>query len=675
MHLQYDSNSKNSIQRRPAQPIAPQGPAQISGQTAASSTLPHPAADQIHAQITALKSQPKKPVPPQRPTFTEDTLTDLQRTALQSVIEKKKETEQARQDMQAQLKRFENTVTTPRPSQQILMQQRAAQSAMQQRSAQIAMQQRQPQQRPPQQRTANSQPSTLNHPLSTYHSQLPKPDRYKRVKPNAKYSTGSKILAVLFIVALSAAGFAAWYYWWTTYATFDYRVRPVVVLEGQLVTPDDFLYPMEDMERVTATFRRPGFRTTLGQQDVPLTLTRGWRTVETTAPLYVLTPVEQIYNEFTVAGPAIKAIDLISNADAVAGISLDLRFIELPLPLENYPVGDFPIRLALNDTEFVVNLSVTDTKPPTATAVNKTILIGEKVYPEDFVTDVYDPSPIASITFVEEPDVFLRRDQIVEIEIEDIFGNSDIFAAALSMQFNETPPVIEGADTIESLVGNPILYRQGVTAHDDFGRELELNVDTSRVNQDVEGMYLATFWVEDYSGQRTEKEVTVHVLSIDPDYVNERVDEVLAGIINSGMTQLEKAHAIHSWVRSNVSYVISRGGPQSAYEGAYRAFRDRRGNCYIFYSISEVLLTRAGIPNMRIERIPGTPTRHRWNLVNPDERGWHHFDAFPTRLSLGSPMAYFNDTQAETFMRQIQAINNMRDYYTYDPSLYPEVAR
>jgi hypothetical protein len=86
------------------------------------------------------------------------------------------------------------------------------------------------------------------------------------------------------------------------------------------------------------------------------------------------------------------------------------------------------------------------------------------------------------------------------------------------------------------------------------------------------------------------------------------------------------------------------------------------------------MLTRAGIPNLRIERIPEAPSRHRWNLVNPDDLGWHHFDAFPIRLGgLREYFYMFTDSQAQDFARQLYAAIELPYYFTYNPELYPEV--
>jgi len=472
---------------------------------------------------------------------------------------------------------------------------------------------------------------------------------------------------------LSIAAFGVWFYWWTTYATFEYRLQPVVILEGQQVSPNDFLYPSEEMEEVSAAFLNTRFSQAAGLQSVPLTLTLGWRSLDTVASLYVLSPIEQITTEFKVECPDLIPVDLLTNAGIAHNVPFDVRFTEQPLPLADYTVGEFTLHLALNDAAFEVRLNVVDTTAPTATAVSKTILVGEEVTPEHFVTDIDDASPIASIEFVEEPNVFAKSDQIVEVAIEDVFGNREVFAASLTIILNEADPVIEGTGKIESPKGKPIMYRQGVTAYDDFGRELEFEVDSSQVNQHEEGQYTVTYRVVDYTGNSTEVTETVLVINVDPDEINAKADEILGDILKEGMTQVDQARTIHRWVRGYLRYAPSRGGPQSVYEGAYRALHDRRGNCYIYYSLSEVLLTRAGIPNMKIVRIEGTPTRHLWNLINPDGLGWHHFDSLPTRFPFNSQMYMFTASEAARYSRQYTEIHGSPHFFTYDPDLYPEI--
>ena len=495
----------------------------------------------------------------------------------------------------------------------------------------------------------------------------------KKPRTKERGSIGAKVAVVLIILLiLVGAAFIGLYYWWTTHAGFDYNMQAVVVIEGTSVSPGDFLYRSEG---VSAVFRDESFIPEPGRQTVPLSLSYGLRTQEAFAVLYVLSPVRRLTVEFAEDVPDLNPIDMLSNAEVAQGVPFDVHFLSEPLPLAQYSVGEHILNLELNGLPFSVRLNVVDTTPPTATPVSVSILIGEEVSADDFVSGVYDASQIVSIAFLNEPDVLAGRDQIVEVEITDEFGNSYIVAAALSIAVNAEPPTIEGTETIHSRVGNPIIYRAGVVAFDDFGRELEFHVDTSGVDQHTVGTYTAIYWVTDFSGNRTEVEVTVFVVDIDPEYVDIRVDEIIEGILTDGMTQVQQAREIMRWVRSNVRVDTDiRGGPASVYEGAYRALRERRGNCYIFFSISERLLTRAGIPNMRISRAPGlSATNHHWSLINPDELGWHHYDSMPTRFYWSPQMYMFTQSQAERFAAELAPIHGGPHFYTFDPDLFPPI--
>jgi hypothetical protein len=316
---------------------------------------------------------------------------------------------------------------------------------------------------------------------------------------------------------------------------------------------------------------------------------------------------------------------------------------------------------------------IRNTTAPTVHTVDHTSNIGEIVYPEDFISVIYSEFDIISIAFVTEPDIFAHETQNVQVRVTDDRDNITIADAKLHITLNTAPPVITGTNPIISRLGNPIVYRTGVTAHDNFGRALELQVDSSNVDPHAEGEYIVIFYAVDLTGLRSEVRETVRILNVDVDYVHGHIDATLSDIVTDNMTQLEKVRAIHTWVITNISYAAGATDPGTAYADAYRALRDRQGNCFKFYAISELMLTRAGIENMQINRIPGTPTRHRWSLVNPDGLGWHHFDTTPTRLGLGSETAFFTDTQAREFTQRFVEFNGTENFYTYNPALYPEI--
>jgi hypothetical protein len=153
--------------------------------------------------------------------------------------------------------------------------------------------------------------------------------------------------------------------------------------------------------------------------------------------------------------------------------------------------------------------------------------------------------------------------------------------------------------------------------------------------------------------------------------VNEMSDNILNRIIKDDMTQREQAKAVFDWTVRNVGYT-ARGSHDSVYESAYRAMRGNSGDCFTFYAVMEVLLTRLGIENMRITRVGGN-SNHFWNLVNVGD-GWYHVDATPTRITINRFM--FTDSQAEDYTnRMLRYQYPVRNYYVYDKTLYPEVVQ
>jgi len=485
-------------------------------------------------------------------------------------------------------------------------------------------------------------------------------------------------LVVFLVLFVAAAAFAGWYYWWTTHATFDHTLHPVVILEGQNVLPEDFMYPGEDMENVTAVFQDPDFDPFVGLQYVQLTLSLGLRSLDTAAALYVLTPIDSVEHEYAEEGATLRAVDMLQNPEVAANVPFVVSFTETPQPLDKYEVGEHTLNLELNEIPFSVTLIIVDTTPPIALPVPVTTRIGVDVAADQFVTDVFDASGINSITFEHEPDFFAQseEEQIVRIVIDDNNGNSETFSSSLFIELNQMPPVIEGApDVIESKIDTDVDYLTDVIAHDDFDRKINVFVNDDAVDTSTLGTYTAVIWAEDYSGNKSEHDVTVHIISVDRDEVFEQIDRVLAEITNARMSQKDKAVAIHNWVRSRMTRSTTASDSESVLEVAYQALSTRRGNSFAYSALASVMLTRAEVPNMLINRIESASAAHRWVLINPDEKGWHHFDPFPTGMVLGNQTAMFTDTEAKEIARRTKQNFNVDDYYTFNTENYPEIVK
>ena len=459
----------------------------------------------------------------------------------------------------------------------------------------------------------------------------------------------------------------------------DEGVNGVAALSGSPVAPVEFLSQIQEMEGVYAHFLDPqaiDFYTG-GRQEVALALRSGRRVGEAVAHLYVLTPLTYIQVEAGTPAHYITALDFVPSAYIVnSGTVLDVVMHGGLPDLGALQVGEYTVSISVNGAFFYSLVEVIDTTPPTANLTDITIPMGREVEPRDFIVDYFDFSPVTDIWFIDEPYVFTPGEQVIDIGFVDYFGNYAIYSAILTVLPNTMPPQILGTRDMLVQIGNPIIFRQGVSAIDAFGRPLVFSVDSSGVNIHQLGAYTAIYYAVDPWGLRTEITINVDVLEIDPARVRQMADTVLEGILQEDMTQVEQARAIYNWVSGDITFAanISR---RTLYEGAYQAMRNRRGNCFVFYAVSEVLLTQAGIPNMRIQRIEGTPTRHYWNLINPDLLGWHHFDAATLRPIFGQPLDrfMFTSSQAEQFTRLIHSYIGRRDHFTYNPELYPEIVQ
>ena len=92
--------------------------------------------------------------------------------------------------------------------------------------------------------------------------------------------------------------------------------------------------------------------------------------------------------------------------------------------------GVYPIEIEAEGTEAQSRLIVRDTQPPKAQTVTRIVEPGTELAPEDFVTGTEDATEL-TMRFLKEPDPDSRVTQTVEIEIEDLGGNTLVLPAEL----------------------------------------------------------------------------------------------------------------------------------------------------------------------------------------------------------------------------------------------------
>ncbi len=233
-------------------------------------------------------------------------------------------------------------------------------------------------------------------------------------------------------------------------------------------------------------------------------------------------------------------------------------------------------------------------------------------------------------------------------------------------------PVLTGVRSITVTVGGGAAYTQGVAAADRDGRPLPLAVDSSGVDLNVPGLYPVTYRATDAAGRTAEATACVYVVANAEDEatvqaVEAAADAVLAGLFPQGperYTPRERMEGIYWYCHDGIRYVSSSDKGDWA-AAACRGLVERQGDCYVYAMAAKVLLTRAGIPNRDIAKIPNGDSVHHWNLVDIGE-GWHHFDT--TRRADGATFCYLTDSELMAYS------DTHGGTHAYDRTVYTDIA-
>ena len=294
-----------------------------------------------------------------------------------------------------------------------------------------------------------------------------------------------------------------------------------------------------------------------------------------------------------------------------------------------------------------------------------------------------------TVEYAEEYSFSQIGDYELDVIVADAKGKKLKRTVQFSLCLDTEPPVISGVqENLLAYIGKSISYKSGVSVSDNCDGEVSFYVDNSAVNPNVEGAYPVRYVATDAAGNTAVVSATVHVyqLEITDAELNRRLDAILSGIITSGMSAVEKCHAVHRYVMSNVHY-RNDGEKVDWKRSAYFGIETNSGDCFTYYALSRALLERLGFETMCIERsaearskrVDGT---HFWNYVNigtANEPAWYHFDTTPLRndpysgkfcLVTDEQLSYYN----EVIRTESNLSNQRKTFYTYDKTGYPTSA-
>jgi hypothetical protein len=437
------------------------------------------------------------------------------------------------------------------------------------------------------------------------------------------------------------------------------ELKKVDLYEGRTVDPQEFIKQINDGTNVTVSYKTtPDFSRT-GNQDVFLLLqdSAGNKT-ELTGKLRISKVKELV------------KVDMVKkevNLEAFLKEKSDLSSASLVEPLViPDKIGVYPAKVKINDVVYDSSIQVTDMVPPKATAVNQTVWQNDEIEASLFVTDIIDVTNVTA-SYAQDPDFSKPGNQTVQVKLTDEGGNETIIEAVLTVIQDTEPPAIYGVKDNTIYINTPVSFKKDVYVYDNRDGEIDFKVDSSQVNQNKPGTYKVIYIATDSSGNTSTKEAmyTVKEPTVTMEELERLADEILAKITTPDMTLREKAWEIYQYINKHITYT-NYSDKTDWMKEAYNGIVNGVGDCFTYFSMSELFLNRIGIKTMRVERLtkPGE-NRHFWHLVNYGE-GWYHFDACIHRPPLVSFM--LTDAELDAYSARVGKDNY---YYRFDKSNYP----
>lgn len=426
---------------------------------------------------------------------------------------------------------------------------------------------------------------------------------------------------------------------------------------GQQVKPEQFVTGVKDETATKIAYvKRPDFKKS-GKQPVEVSITdAGKNQIILRANMIARATREEITIEAGDEFPKLEEFLLSEEVEASFVTDVD--------KLDTKKTGKHDIKISVGEETNTTVLRIKDTVKPVIKTRNYTTFKNAEVECEDFIKSAEDVTQL-TYAFGKKPDTSQIGEQKITVKVTDAGNNCAEEEAVLTVVEDTKAPEIKGAEDFSVTIGESISYKEGVTVKDDYDKNVKLDVDSSKVDVNKTGTYPVTYRAKDASGN--EKEVTIQVTIKEKEYSKEKVermaDELLAKILKPNMKQYNKLVAIYNWMHREMSYVnTSEKGDwiRSAYEG----LKYKKGDCYVYASTAKALLTRAGIKNMDIEKIPDKQ-RHYWNLVDIGD-GWYHFDTTPRNMEK-LHFCYVTDKKILDYSKANGNTHN------YDKSKYPKI--
>ena len=272
-------------------------------------------------------------------------------------------------------------------------------------------------------------------------------------------------------------------------------------------------------------------------------------------------------------------VEINENFDALKNIKEvrdgDIKDVKVDDSNVNYDkLGEYQLVYQYHDEEYSITINVVDTTKPKFDIVDLDLDLGMKIDPASMATNIKDATK-TKVQFKEEYDFSQEGVIDVVVQVIDEGGNITEKKGKVNLVKDDQAPKISELPVITIVKGNTIDYNQGVTISDNRDPNPTLNIDSSQVDINKVGTYIAVYTVSDRSGNKIEKKRKIKVVENTTIGHNEQNGEKIVNLTFDDGPSANTQKILEILDRYNVKATFFVTGNNQAYNHLIKAAHDK----------------------------------------------------------------------------------------------------
>ena len=336
------------------------------------------------------------------------------------------------------------------------------------------------------------------------------------------------------------------------------------------------------------------------------------------------------YTTYTIeAGSELTVDDLLKRNASSPEILTDIKKGVLDT------VGTHTLKVKCDTGRYEVNLKVIDTVAPVITFKEETLCyVGDDITAASIVESAKDETTI-TYKFKEDYQFETGKATYVEVIATDEGGNQVEGSSTITVIEDTEAPVVNAAVGIYINISDSVAYKKylSVTDNRDSYDQLDIKVDTSKVNIGTAGYYPLTYTVTDRAGNSTTATSKVVVKDRNDKEHKETAEKLASEFVekfaSTGSNKQEKLKLCFDELYDHFNRTSVHYGTLDAYyQDASYGFRTNSGDCLVMISMMRMICDELDIEYVPIIRTDSSNTTNHYWIIADTGDGYYHYDVY-----------------------------------------------